>query len=830
MVVATRQGASDSPIGSVLDGRYKILSCLGAGGMGVVYKAEQAQLDRVVAIKMPHASALANPTWRSRFEREARAMARFSHENIVQVFDFSINTDRPYIVLEFVQGQELADFLARPDRLSMRGLMYVLRQIAKGLDYAHERNVIHRDIKPENIVIADARRRVKIMDFGLARFEDVSSEVTRAGFVVGTPHYMAPEQVRGKEVSAAADLYALGVIVYCIFTGRLPFEGEGHAIMMKHASEKPPDPLALNPFLPSEVGAALLRALEKKPEARQESAAQYIDEIYAGLGMRTELSYGALLRGDSSQGSYPKEFWVEDEGPAALMLGARSGGDDRDGRTPPPDSAETSATIRVAAPDLEGRGVIEALQELDYVVKTHTSGMEALESILKRPPALLIVGSGLDDIAGPALCRLLQTHPSTKSLPVIFLGSRAELITPALANDGSFQVVSPIENAEALVDLVRRLLRKRMENGAVDSSSTASDSVKKQAPLLSFLRRLDETLIAQEVGLAINRSMTRGDDVGAVFHSLNESFRPFLDFTHQFCAILPERPGEQGTLLLDMNDPANTIAASYVSRPVIHGLRQASQGHKDFPANFQCHFARAWVPSGPTNNQTTVPLGSHFHIVPIEEGARLFGLYGFAYANRAPSPESAEAIKRVASQAFTTLRGAWNRRLLARARDRDEATGLWRRQKIIEYFELSLRSTPALEEPFCLMLLDIDALDSFNETFGLEGGDRVLAEVGKVLDKSCSGLSRAGRVGNDEFMIVLPKAGSGEAMRFGRQLLADIAAIPFEGWANPLPLTASAGLAFRAMEEKSSSYLARAARNALASAKAAGKGKIRAGG
>jgi len=830
-------------IGQVIDGRYEIQSYLGAGGMGAVYRARQAQLDRIVAIKIPHASTLSNPSWRARFEREGQAMARFSHENIVQVFDFNIKGDRPYIVLEFVQGQELADFLSRPERLSMMSLGHVLRQIARGLDYAHQFNVIHRDIKPENIVIADLRRRVKIMDFGLARFEDMTSEVTRAGFVVGTPHYMAPEQVRGKEVSAASDIYAYTVILYCIFTGRLPFEGEGHTIMMKHASEQPPDPLSINPFLPKPLGRALERSLSKNPEQRHETATALVEDLLKSLGPMLKLSYAAVLRGDAGTEAPPVDYWL-DEDPGLLdstgnippevirAAVAKASGQpvSTTGSVPPPGPPQL---VLAAATGMVAKRLEKGLQDMNVSARIMGNGMQALEQILRKPPALLILTEDLEGLPGSSILRLLAGHPLGAHLPIVYYGDQSRTISRGSMGLGNVQYLTSTPGnlsdlgLQTIQDTTKAVLHAI--GGKPTAMLPAGAGLKEGAsPWQDLLVQVDKSLAREEVAQLLHRVTLRGEDVPAIFNQLGEILKPYLLFTHMFCAIMPEQMGEQGVLLIDMNDPRDAMLTGNIVNPLKAQLKTASRNHKDFPNDFLTHFTKAWIPADAGLQESTLTMGGQALAIPIEEGPRLFGVFGVTYVGSAPDENASRTIKELAPLAFDALSSSYRRRLLNFLRDFDETSRLWRRRRILEYFTLSIKSGAAQDDPCALLILDIDKLDSFNESLGMEGGDQILSKVGKVIAEQCTGLIRAGRIGNDEFVVVLPKTGSGEALKFGRNLLKLIAAITIDGIQLPVPVTASAGMSFRANEVKSPSVLMRAARHALVGAKAAGPGNIRA--
>ena len=276
--------------GTILDERYEIQGLLGSGGMGRVYKARQLNLDRDVAIKVPSQAVLENEQYLTRFIREAQACARVAHENIVAIYDVKEGAE-PYIVMEFVNGLPLHRFL-KEERTAVfvQDLLDIIRQICEGLAAAHARGVVHRDIKPANVVITNDTQRVKIMDFGIARVADTTS-MTGTGSMMGTPYYMAPEQIRGEPVSAATDIYALSCLVYQLFTGRPVFEGEVATLVFLHISQEPVDPCKLNPMLPRETSDTLLRGLRKSPEDRYQTTMEFHRQIRRSLRSVAQLPY-----------------------------------------------------------------------------------------------------------------------------------------------------------------------------------------------------------------------------------------------------------------------------------------------------------------------------------------------------------------------------------------------------------------------------------------------------------------------------------------------------------------------------------------------------------
>ena len=262
-------------------GPYQILGELGRGGMATVYRAYQPSLEREVAIKILPEFLVEQPGFKARFHREAVAVARLQHPNILSVFDHGEQDGTTYIVSEYVEGGTLASRMGAPIQLDY--CVRILRPIADALDYAHSEGVIHRDVKPSNILLD--RRGVPILsDFGLARVSDEGERLTQTGAMVGTPTYMAPEQCSGGEVGPPADIYALAVIAYEMATGRVPFSGTNPlSVIAAQQLTPPPSPRKFNPSLPASVEQPLLAGLAKDAARRPETATDFIDALAAAL-------------------------------------------------------------------------------------------------------------------------------------------------------------------------------------------------------------------------------------------------------------------------------------------------------------------------------------------------------------------------------------------------------------------------------------------------------------------------------------------------------------------------------------------------------------------
>jgi serine/threonine-protein kinase len=272
-----------------LSGRYETGEKLGTGGMSNVYKATDRILERTVAVKVLAEHLSDDERFVARFRREALAVAKLIHPNIVQVYDTGVDQGRHYIVMEYVEGRSGAQILQRQGPVEAEVAAGIGIQACAGLDYAHRRGIIHRDVKPGNLMIVGGpvgggEMIVKLTDFGIARAAE-QTRITQVGSVVGTAAYLSPEQVRGEEATPATDVYALGVVLYQFLTGRLPHEGSSLAeLAVRQQNEKPLPPDTYNSEVPGTLGAAVLRALEGDPNRRYSSA----DELAAGLRLGLE--------------------------------------------------------------------------------------------------------------------------------------------------------------------------------------------------------------------------------------------------------------------------------------------------------------------------------------------------------------------------------------------------------------------------------------------------------------------------------------------------------------------------------------------------------------
>ncbi|MBT3389958.1 MAG: serine/threonine protein kinase [Chloroflexi bacterium] len=264
-------------------GKYQVIERLGRGGMAEVYKAHHPQLERYAAIKVLHHFLAEGKDFTARFQREAKAIATLRHPNIVQVYDFESQDDLYYMIMEFVDGGTLKDRLLQSAApLPYAEIVHIIQETASALGYAHRQGMLHRDIKPANVLLGKDGR-VVLTDFGIARILS-DTQFTATGTLVGTPSYMSPEQGMGLHVSAASDIYSLGVILYEMVTGKVPFDSDTPlAVIHKHINEPLPRPRSLRPDIPPALEAVIEKALEKDPAQRYASADEFknaLDEAF----------------------------------------------------------------------------------------------------------------------------------------------------------------------------------------------------------------------------------------------------------------------------------------------------------------------------------------------------------------------------------------------------------------------------------------------------------------------------------------------------------------------------------------------------------------------
>lgn len=265
--------------GKVLDGRYRLEQPVGSGGMAVVFSAIDTMTGRRVAVKMLRESAAEDPQTLRRFINESRAVAMFNHNNIVKIFDISVDGPLKYIVMEYVDGMTLLDYMEFKKPIDWRDAVIYVDQVLRALDHAHMKGVIHRDIKPQNIMLLEGGY-VKVMDFGIAKILDAKDQTLNTNAAIGTVYYISPEQARNKKVDCRTDIYSLGCMLYEMVTGERPFKAETQVdVVLKQINEQPVPPSQINPKVPLGLEQIILCAMQKNPADRYQSASQMLRHI-----------------------------------------------------------------------------------------------------------------------------------------------------------------------------------------------------------------------------------------------------------------------------------------------------------------------------------------------------------------------------------------------------------------------------------------------------------------------------------------------------------------------------------------------------------------------
>src|SRR5882757_1539021 len=277
-----RAKTSSRMIGTVLSGRYRLEAKIGSGGMSTVYLARDTTLDRPVAVKVMHREMSEQADQLERFRQEARAVAKLSHPNVVAVIDAGEDKGHPYIVFEYVEGETLKQRISRVGALDAQEALAYAIEIARGLTVAHARRMVHRDIKPQNVLI-DAEGRAKLTDFGISRQLEQDG-MTATGRVLGTTDYVAPEQAMGHGADQRSDIYSLGVVLYEMLIGQVPFQADSQVgVAMKHVNEELPDVQQRRPEISAAAALVVERSTAKEPADRYQEVGEMIDDLSTAL-------------------------------------------------------------------------------------------------------------------------------------------------------------------------------------------------------------------------------------------------------------------------------------------------------------------------------------------------------------------------------------------------------------------------------------------------------------------------------------------------------------------------------------------------------------------
>jgi serine/threonine-protein kinase len=358
-------------------GRYEVLGELGQGAMGVVYKARDPLIDRVVAIKTINLALALDEKeeFESRFYQEAKAAGRLSHPNIVTIYDVGKNGDVAYIAMEFLEGRELRDIMNDGGLLPIDQVLDIVAQVAQGLAYAHEHDIVHRDVKPSNVMVVRGSH-VKITDFGIARMPS-SAVQTQTGMVLGSPKYMSPEQVMGKPIDQRSDIFSLGVMLYEMLTGQAPFNGDNvNAIMYQTLNAIPSAPSSLNPEVPEMINFIVAKALAKKVEDRYQNALDFSVDLRSCRETLPRSSQKINLSKASASGERKLSHAIdiggrigsrEEEAMASSLAGLSQAFD------------STAATLRLAA-------LTASSEDVDELSKTFKIPRPTSEEIINAAP------------------------------------------------------------------------------------------------------------------------------------------------------------------------------------------------------------------------------------------------------------------------------------------------------------------------------------------------------------------------------------------------------------------------------------------------------------
>lgn len=294
---ASSPASTEDPlIGTLLEDRYRILSVVGRGGMGVVYRAKQEYMDRIVAVKMLQPQLVKDSITVKRFEQEAKSASRLMHPNIITLHDYGFVGEVPYLVMDFVQGTSLSELIKSGGSLGVMRSINIFAQVCDALEHAHRNGIVHRDLKPGNIMLLNTDQQddfVKVVDFGVAKILELGDEdsqrLTSTGEIFGSPVYMSPEQCEGRHLDGRADLYSMGVVMFETLTGKLPLAGKNVIeTITKHLNEIPPSFNQVRPdlYFPDRLEGAVMRALEKHPDDRQQSMLELKNELLAASPRR----------------------------------------------------------------------------------------------------------------------------------------------------------------------------------------------------------------------------------------------------------------------------------------------------------------------------------------------------------------------------------------------------------------------------------------------------------------------------------------------------------------------------------------------------------------
>jgi beta-lactam-binding protein with PASTA domain/predicted Ser/Thr protein kinase len=534
---------SDLADGAVVDGRYRIVRRIGSGGMADVYLAEDTHLGREIALKVLHRRFAQDAEFVERFRREASAAAGLQHPHVVGVYDRGEHEGTYYIAMEYLRGRTLKDVVAAEAPLDQLRVISIGTQVLQAAGFAHRNGVVHRDFKPHNVIVDDAGN-VKVTDFGIARAG--ASEMTETGSIMGTAQYLSPEQAQGQEVTARSDVYSIGVMLYELLTGKLPFEGDSAvAIALKHMQQPPPpmdrEGLRIEPNLE----AVVMGALAKEPAARWQSAEDfaaaleacrpYVEAFLAGDAVGEDTAIFAAVpappAGDAAAAAKPRRWPAI--ALALLVLGLIA-----------LMAFVFTRPEQIDVPKVTGMQLSEARDRLDK------AGFENVEVERERSLAELDQVLRQDPDPGEQAAR-------KDAIVLVVSSGPGEIEVPSVSGLTQAQAVRELRQADLRVTPTPRASAKVDEGLAIGTSPREGTSVQRRSNVRLFVSSGPEQVaVPNLVGLSVDSATKRLDDLGLTYRVTREDSDKPED------EVIAQDPGE-GTSL----DPGGTVTLT-VARPV----------------------------------------------------------------------------------------------------------------------------------------------------------------------------------------------------------------------------------------------------------------------
>ena len=530
--------------GSVIDERYRLLRRIGSGGMADVWLAEDSHLQRSVALKVLHQRFAQDREFVERFRREAEAAAGLQHPNVVAVFDRGDVDGTYYIAMQLLEGRSLKAVIDQG--LTPEQAVGLVRQVLEAAGFAHRHGVVHRDLKPQNAIV-DSEGKVTVTDFGIARAG--ASEITQAGSVMGTPHYLSPEQAQGQDVTAVSDLYSIGMILYEALTGRVPFEADSAvAIAMKQVSHMPQRPSSINPNVSPALDAVVMRALEKDPGQRFQSAEAFIAALDAALQNPGAVGGGTaafaplpapvVVPGDAAiaeEEERRRRNWLWGLVALAVLIGVLLGlALTRDTTTEVP--SVTGNQLNVAISLLEQNGF--KVGEVDRVERDVAAG-----TVLEQDPS---GGKASLD------CTLLSFFCSKPKVALTVSAGPGTATVPGTAGQSQGDAVAALEEA-GFQPLVRTVNSEEVEAGLVVNSSPSGGSSATRGSTVvlnvSSGPKLAKVpvLVGTQRSVAVQRIRARGFSPGV---EEEESSAPAGEVIHQSPSAGSELPRDSAVTIV----------------------------------------------------------------------------------------------------------------------------------------------------------------------------------------------------------------------------------------------------------------------------------------